>query len=88
MFSGDQLLSGDRRHYGYVVGKPGLILEDLSEEHGHLFVKGDERVRIGDRIRVVPNHVCPCINLQDRVYIVAGEQVLDEWDVAGRGRVN
>lgn len=88
MFSGDQLLSGERKHYGYVLGHPELILEDLSEEHGHLLMKGDDRLRVGDRIRVVPNHICPCINLQDRVYVVSGEHEADCWDVAGRGRVN
>lgn len=84
MLSGDQLLTGERRHYGYVLGHPELILEDLSEEHGHLLMKGKERVRVGDRLRVVPNHICPCINLQDRVYVVSGSQVTDQWDVAGR----
>jgi D-serine deaminase-like pyridoxal phosphate-dependent protein len=88
MLSGDQLLTGERRHFGYVLGPPGLELEDLSEEHGHLAVPESNSIRLGDRIRVVPNHICPCINLQDRVYLISGEQVLEEWRVAGRGKVN
>ena len=87
MLSGDQLLTGERRYFGYVLGHPGLVLEDLSEEHGHLAVSERNSIHLGDRIRVVPNHICPCINLQDRVYVVSGEQVLDEWRVAGRGKV-
>jgi D-serine deaminase-like pyridoxal phosphate-dependent protein len=88
MFSGDQLLSGERKYFGYVQDHPGLILEDLSEEHGHVLVPDGYPIRVGDRIRVVPNHICPSINLQDRVHLVSGEQVVEQWKVAGRGMSN
>jgi D-serine deaminase-like pyridoxal phosphate-dependent protein len=85
--SADSLLSGDRQGYGYVVGHPELKLEDLSEEHGHMCVPCDSRIKIGDRLRIIPNHVCTCINLHDCVFVVDGEQVIDQWKVAARGRV-
>ncbi len=88
MLSGDSLLSGERRHYGYVQNRPDMILEDLSEEHGHLRLYEGAQARIGDRLRVIPNHICPCINLQDHVYLVSGEHVLKRWKVAARGKVN
>ncbi len=88
MLSADQLLSGERKYFGHVQSHPDLILDDLSEEHGHVLLPDEYRIRVGDRIRVVPNHVCPSINLQERVYVVSGEQVLDEWKVAGRGMVS
>jgi len=85
--SADRLLSGDQRGYGYVVEHPELKLEGLSEEHGHLGIPDDSTIQIGDRLKVVPNHVCPCVNLQDRVYVTEGERVVDEWQVAARGKV-
>lgn len=88
MLSADLLLSGDRKYFGYVQNHPDLILDDLSEEHGHLLLLDGYPIRVGDRIRIVPNHICPSINLQERVYVVAGEHVLDEWKVAGRGMVS
>jgi D-serine deaminase-like pyridoxal phosphate-dependent protein len=81
------LLSGDRRGYGYVLGNPEFKLEELSEEHGHLSIPGDSTIRIGDRLRVVPNHVCTCVNLNERVFAVDGEQVVDQWEIAARGKV-
>lgn len=87
MFSGDLLLSGERKYFGYVQNHPELILEDLSEEHGHLFVPSTASLRIGDRLRVIPNHICPCINLQEHVFLVSGDQVIDQWKVAARGMV-
>jgi D-serine deaminase-like pyridoxal phosphate-dependent protein len=85
--SADALLSGSRENFGYIEGRPDLILDDMSEEHGHLRVAEGSRLRVGDRLRIVPNHVCPCINLHDRVFVVKGEQVVDEWKVAARGKV-
>jgi D-serine deaminase-like pyridoxal phosphate-dependent protein len=45
------------------------------------------RLRVGDRLRIVPNHVCPCVNLHDTLYGVEAEDVVVEWTVAGRGKV-
>jgi D-serine deaminase-like pyridoxal phosphate-dependent protein len=85
--SADLLLSGDRLGYGYVLGHPEFKLEDLSEEHGHLTIPSNSSISVGDRLSVVPNHVCTCVNLHDRVFLVEGEQVVDQWKVAARGKV-
>ena len=78
---------GDRKYFGHIQDHPDFLLEGLSEEHGHMAVPENSGVKVGDRLRVVPNHVCPCINLHDRVFVVSGEQVVDEWKVAARGKV-
>ena len=83
----DALLSGERKYFGYIQGHPELLLEDLSEEHGHVVVPDNSTVRVGDRFRVIPNHICPCINLHDHVFLVSGDQVIDQWKVAARGMV-
>ena len=83
----DMLLSGKQKHFGYIQNHPELILDGLSEEHGHLLTPADSQVRVGDRLRIVPNHVCPCINLHDQVFVVSGERVVDQWKVAARGKV-
>jgi D-serine deaminase-like pyridoxal phosphate-dependent protein len=83
----DTLLSGDRKYFGYIREHPELLLEDLSEEHGHLIVPEGSAIKVGDRLRIIPNHVCPCINLHDRVFVVQGDRVIDQWKVAARGRV-
>ena len=85
--AGDTLLSGDRKYFGYIQDHPELILEDLSEEHGHLIIPDNSPIKIGDQLRIIPNHVCPCIDLHDRVFVVSGEQVMDQWKVVARGMV-
>ncbi|MGH7577980.1 MAG: alanine racemase, partial [Longimicrobiales bacterium] len=86
--SSDGLLTGNRTGYGYVREDAQMVLETLSEEHGQLDVsRATRRVAVGDRLRIVPNHVCPCVNLHESVYGVEGETVVVEWRVDARGRV-
>jgi D-serine deaminase-like pyridoxal phosphate-dependent protein len=85
--SADALLSGEEKYYGYVREHPDYLLEELSEEHGHLAMPTGASVRVGELLRVIPNHICPCINLHDHVYLVSEGRVLDRWRVAGRGKV-
>jgi len=62
-------------------------LEKLSEEHGVVRVEPGESFRIGERVRVLPNHACVVSNLHDRVTLARGDRVEGEWTVAARGRV-
>ena len=72
--------------YGVVLGRPEVRVEALSEEHGILDLSGtDWRPRVGDRVRIVPNHVCVSVNLQDRILVQDGDRV-DAWPLEGRGR--
>ncbi|MDE0306360.1 MAG: alanine racemase [Albidovulum sp.] len=67
----------------------GSVLSSLSEEHGILdtrFVGGSPH--IGEQVRILPNHVCPVVNLFDRVVISRGEDVLGFAAVDARGLVH
>jgi D-serine deaminase-like pyridoxal phosphate-dependent protein len=72
--------------YGALLDRPDVVLRSLSEEHGLLELSGTEwRPRVGDRVRVVPNHVCASVNLHERLWAVRGGAVERAWAVAGRG---
>ncbi len=74
--------------YGTLAGAPEAVVYNLSEEHGFLDVsKLATQPRIGARVRVVPNHVCPVSNLFDRVVLVDGDRVLGSVRVDARGTV-
>jgi D-serine deaminase-like pyridoxal phosphate-dependent protein len=66
---------------------PHARITGLSEEHGWVRVSGGSTLRVGDRVRVVPNHACVVVNTQDTLYLVDGEDVLTAWPVDARGRV-
>ena len=59
----------------------------LNEEHGYLKGGDVDSLKIGDRIVIMPPHVCTVINLTDSVTVVEGDNVVDEWRVDARGKV-
>jgi D-serine deaminase-like pyridoxal phosphate-dependent protein len=72
--------------YGVLLDRPEVSVVALSEEHGMLDLAAtDWRPRIGERVRIVPNHVCVSVNLQPELVVVDGER-LERWPLEGRGR--
>ncbi len=56
-----------------------------SDEHT-TFQAADGRLpEIGSTLQVAPSHVDPTVALHDRIYVVDGDQVIDEWAVDMRG---
>jgi D-serine deaminase-like pyridoxal phosphate-dependent protein len=73
---------------GVVAGRPDLLLDLLTEEHGVGHVEsGGGDLRIGDLVQVIPLHVCSCVNLFDTAAGVRDGRVEHELEIAGRGRV-
>jgi D-serine deaminase-like pyridoxal phosphate-dependent protein len=87
-FAYDRFQGGDGAGFGIVNEDPGAVVERFSEEHGHLNIQRSERrYRVGDRLTIIPNHVCPTLNMHDEIYGVRGERVEEVWRVEGRGKV-
>jgi D-serine deaminase-like pyridoxal phosphate-dependent protein len=72
---------------GVVVGHPELRLDLMTEEHGIGHIEGDGDLRIGDRLEVIPLHVCSCVNMFDLAYGIRGDQVDHEIPIAARGKM-
>lgn len=73
--------------YGALLDRPDVVVKSVSEEHGLLDLSStDWRPRVGERVRIVPNHVCVSVNLHERLYGVRDGQVVEVWEVAARGR--
>jgi len=64
-----------------------IILTRLSEEHATAMVPAECRLRIGDRVRILPNHSCVVTNLVDELLLVDGLRIVDRLPVAARGRI-
>ena len=73
--------------FGDVIGHDDWNPARLSEEHGVIEIPSSANVSIGERILIMPNHICPVINLANELTIVEDGDVVDQWPVAARGRV-
>ena len=55
--------------FGVLFDRPEVVVRALNEEHGMLDLAATAwRPAVGDRVRIVPNHVCVSVNLQDRLW--------------------
>ncbi|WP_172840524.1 alanine racemase [Virgibacillus phasianinus] len=83
----DQRSSGVLRTdgFGKIKGYPDLLIKKLSDEHAVINASG--ALEIGDRIEIIPNHVCPTVNLYDRAYGVRRGKVEKVVWISGRGCV-
>lgn len=64
--------------HGHLHNRPATGFGLLSEEHGVLdLAPEDEDLRVGDRVRILPIHVCVWMDLQTEVYGTRGGRVVD-----------
>ena len=73
--------------FGALLEHPDVVVKGMSEEHGILDLsRSSWSPRVGERVRVVPNHVCIVVHLNDVAFGVRGTRVENSWPIAARGR--
>lgn len=78
---------GDDPGFGALLDRPEVTVRAMSEEHGILdLARTAWRPKVGDQVRVVPNHVCIVVHLFDRAVGLRDGVVEHEWEIAARGR--
>ena len=75
--------------HGVVMGNEQVVVKALSEEHGVIELDSPSDIpRVGDRLRIIPNHACVVSNLFDNVHLISNGEVIETVAVAARGRVD
>lgn len=83
----EPMRGADGEGFGSLLDRPDVIVKNMSEEHGLLDLSRTSwKPRVGDQVRVVPNHVCIVVHLFDEIVGMRGDQVEREWRVEARGR--
>jgi D-serine deaminase-like pyridoxal phosphate-dependent protein len=86
---GREPLRAEGEGYGAVLEHPDVVVSRMSEEHGILDLsKSSWRPRLGEQVRIVPNHVCIVVHQFDEIIGVRGHAVETRWPVAARGRAS
>ena len=88
---GSKTFSSDRAAepgFGRIVEAPEALFEKMNEEHGFVDAMGsNHKWKVGEKVRVIPNHVCVAVNLHERIYGFRGEEVVEQWDIEARGKL-
>jgi D-serine deaminase-like pyridoxal phosphate-dependent protein len=88
--AGSKALSAERLTprapgFGLVLGHPELTVERLYEQHAIAGAPHGSGLRVGDRVRIVPNHACTTANLHRRALVAEGDEVVDVWSIGAAG---
>ena len=91
--AGSKALSKEERKgagFGILLDRPEVTVASLSEEHGVLDLsESDWTPTIGERVRIIPNHVCVSVNLQEELLAHGGgAHVMLPLEGRGRGPWN
>jgi D-serine deaminase-like pyridoxal phosphate-dependent protein len=71
--------------YGHIVGVEGVEIDALSEECGWVADPAD-RLTVGQRVDVIPNHACELTNLAEAVSFGVDGVIEGFWEPAARGK--
>jgi D-serine deaminase-like pyridoxal phosphate-dependent protein len=80
--SKDPGCTGTSPQFGRILEQPDWFVAGMSQEHGLITSSRPmdfSRVRVGTRVRIVPNHSCLAAALFPSYHVVRGETVVDRW---------
>jgi len=89
--AGAKALTKDRPEwvtgFGEVEAYPDVVIEKLSDYHGVTRVPPlARRPGVGEVVAIVPNHICPVVDLVSSFTVVAPDGRTERWSVDARGR--
>ena len=83
----EPMLGVDGEGFGQLLEHPEVRVQRMSEEHGVLDLTATAwQPRVGERIRVIPNHVCIVVHLNDVVHGMRNGALEMSWPITARGR--
>jgi D-serine deaminase-like pyridoxal phosphate-dependent protein len=72
--------------HGKIIGTDDYIAR-LSEEHG-IIDDPKRKYRVGEKIRIIPNHACAAMNLFDSAYLVDRGKIVRQYKISARGKTS
>jgi D-serine deaminase-like pyridoxal phosphate-dependent protein len=87
--AGSKTFSSDRTPggvFGRATDGRDLAVTRVNEEHGYVTGSAVASLSVGERVRLMPAHVCTVVNLTDEVSVIEEETLVDTWRVDARGK--
>ncbi|WP_042357676.1 D-TA family PLP-dependent enzyme [Bacillus rubiinfantis] len=74
--------------FGKIKEFDDVFVHGVFDEHAIIYnEKFRNQVEIGDKVQIIPNHICPVCNLYEKAYLISNGEVVDELAVACRGKL-
>lgn len=73
---------------GLIRDFDGVHIDSVFDEHAIIYnEKFSKAVEIGDKVSIIPNHICPVSNLHETAYLIEDDEVVEEIDIDCRGKL-
>lgn len=74
--------------FGKIKEFEDVYIYGVFDEHAIIYHEEFNRqVSVGDKVRIIPNHICPVSNLYEKAYLISEDQVLEEILIECRGKL-
>lgn len=74
--------------FGKIKEFNNVHVDAVFDEHAIIYnYEFSKSVNIGDKVRIIPNHICPVSNLYHKAYIIKDDEVVKEVDIAAQGKL-
>ena len=65
---------------------PKSKIKVMTEEHSIIRTGPKDTFEIGQKIEIIPSHICTTVNLYDFLTVVKDDDIIEIWDVSARGK--
>lgn len=73
---------------GKVKDYEDVFVSSVFDEHAIIYHEGfRQTVQIGEKVQIIPNHICPAVNLHEKAYLIQDDEVVEELDIACKGKL-
>lgn len=70
-----------------VICPDGALIEKMSEEHSTIDLRFSSIILdVGDKVIMIPSHICTTVNLHDKYYVMSNNTLISEWEITARGK--
>jgi D-serine deaminase-like pyridoxal phosphate-dependent protein len=66
----------------HIAGHPEIVFLGPSDEHGTFAPGPRDAFAVGDKVRFIPGHCDPTVNLHDYHVVYSGDRVVELWPIA------
>ncbi|MFO7797940.1 MAG: DSD1 family PLP-dependent enzyme [Promethearchaeati archaeon] len=58
----------------------------ITEEHSQFKASSKDQLEIGDKVELIPAHICPTVNIHDYIHVVKNGEYIGKWPILARGK--
>jgi len=65
-----------------------VYISGVFDEHAIIYNEDfSNQVNVGDKVQIIPNHICPVVNLHEKAYLISEGEVMEELLIECRGKL-